>query len=368
MKQKLIILILTIFTFQAYAQDTILVTDRKISAKKESYGIAYSFQKGDKVLVSIKVEKDKDVKEIVIKQKGQVLFSGKDVKSFENKELIAIETNFMNFYFTGPSMGSRDIEITIKRIPASADGIYFNTAIQQIKKYTTSTFEYEIDSVIGYQQPKYRPQAFRVISNVDYESQKIIEEKMNIKGVTKKYVTVNKPKDTIKTDNKEMVLLGYQIIITSSAGAAAMWKAIGIGVDVASLFLTPAAGIAAGTVFSMIGPQDGGEPVLFYIMDNDRDLSLFLDEDFNTHPMVFDAGLVTGSSTTWTTSKDKFFLGMENLNLYAEVDVSVAISAIYQATTWANVSQDQIIVWPETVKNKKQIQMIKNEKYYSFQK
>ncbi len=369
MKKQLILILLIFFALQTFSQEKILVADRKVSAKKDGIRLLYAFQKGDKVIISMTVEKGKDVKGVEFNVNGNILFSASDVGSFENKEFTMPETNFFNLDFWGPNIGSRDFELKIERIPASTDGKYFNTAIQQYKKYDTSYVAHEIDSVTGLKAPEYIPQTFRVISSIDYESTSLVQEKLNIKGVSKKYITVTRPQDTIITENKEMRLLGYQIIITSAAGATEMWKAIGVGVDIASMFFSPAAGIAAGTAFSMIAPQEGGEPVEYNIIKDEFDLNAFKDDDYKTTYSTYESGLVTGLSRTWNIWSDwnKFYIGLENLNIYAEIDVSVSVNAVYQATIYETITQNMIIVKPETVKLQREREVIENKKYYNYQ-
>jgi len=368
MKKHLIIILLIFFALQTFSQEKILVADRKVSVNKEGTRLVYAFQKGDKIIISMTVEKDKSINDLKFEVNGNILMSASDVSSFENKEFIMPETNFFNFYFGGPNIGSRDFDLKIERVPASAEGKYFNTAIQQYKNYDTSYVAYEIDSVIGLKSPEYIPQPFRVISSIDYESVKLAEKKMNIM-YNKEYVTIIRTQDTIISENKEMRLLGYQIIITSEAGATEMWKAIGIGVDIASMFFSPAAGIAAGTAFSMIGPQEGGEPAMYYIFKDEIDLYSFKDDDINTTFTTFENGLVTGMSLTWGAYRgwDKFYVGLENLNMYAEIDASISVSAIYQSTLFETITQDLIIVRPEIVKLQKQREVIENNKVYNYQ-
>lgn len=370
MKRNLLILIALFCALQLFAQEKILVSNRRIKTSKDAVRLLYGFQKGDKAYLSITVEKDKEIQKLELELNHKVLYSAKNVKTFENLEIIIPETSFLNIEIIGKSssIGSRDIEFKLERIPATESGKYFNTAIQQRKYYTYKPKVYEIDSVIGYDAPENRAKSFRVVDNVDYESVKMIEEKMNIQGVHKRYITLVKPKDSIITADKEMILLGYQIIVTSAAGASAMWKAIEIGVDVSSMFLTPAGGIAAGVVFDMVAPQKGGEPIKFQIMNDEADLAYFLDDNISTRPRVYESGLVTGMTSTWTSMRDnKLYIGFENLNLYAQVDISVSVNAVYQAITWSTISQDQIIIRPQTVKLKRQFVQIENVKYFDFQ-
>lgn len=348
-------------------QEPILVADRHCKAyKKETLRLIYSFKKGDKIIISIKTKKDKKLRSFKVTQNKKVLVNKTNATSIDKMEIIVTESNWVNFNFNGPGTG-REFDLKIWRIPSDESGKYFNTALQQYRKYDTTYVNYQIDSVLGYMPPIHQPQSFEVIKDVDYESVKMYEKKMNIKGVSKKSIFLTKPTDTIKRPKKEMVLLGYQILITSAAGAESMWKAISVGVDIGSMFLGPAAGIAAGTAFDMIAPQDGGEPVKFMIMDNKRDLAKFMDSDYNTTPLQYETGLVTGMSATWWPM-DTLAIGLENLNIYAEINVSITVFAIYQSTEWHTIKTDMVTIKPKTVKLTKTRQVIENKKWWENQK
>ena len=369
MKTKLIALLILIMGFQISAQDKILLADRVIKPKKDApITLTYGIHENDKVILSLSTKKDKPIREIVIKLNGKVLFSGTNVSPTKDIEFTATETNFLNFYF----YGKKPIDIKIERIPSSEENILFNPSIYQYKHYDTSYVEYEIDSVIGYDEIR-TPKEFRVIASAEYESVELKTEQLTLKGGDKKGYIFTKPEKLKKTDDKEMKLMGYQVMITSEAGADKMWKNIGIGVDVAclamSLFLPAggtAAGLAVNQAFEMIGPQDGGEPVYYIITNTQKDLDKFTDDDINTKPLAYERGLATGYSGSWF-AMDTLAVGLKNLNIAVEVEVVLVVSAIYQATIWETITQDIVTIKPKTVKVKRTRQVIKNTKRWNFE-
>lgn len=373
MKKYFLVFLLVIFALQIFAQDTILVTNRIISTGKEGRRVTYGFHQGDKMIISVEVEKGKTLDGIKISTDSETLFSSGEISSFSNKELLVNQTSFVYSDFWGPNLGNRDFELTIKRIPASEEAKFHNTALQKYKTYDTTYINYEIDSVVGYDEIR-TPKEFTVINDSQYESVQLSAEKYTIYGGKTKSVMVVKPEERKTTDMKDMEFLGYQILITSAAGAEAMWNNIGIGVDVACLamnfLLPPGAGVAAGlavkTAFEMVGPQEGGEPVYYVIMNDEKELAKFTDTDVNTNPAVFESGLATGYTGTWFPM-DTLIVGMKNLNMAVEVDVSCAIYAIYQSTTYEKVSQDIVTIKPKTVKVPKTRQVITNSKVWDNQ-
>jgi len=372
-----LILFLIILGLKLSGQDTTLLALRDISPKKSApTTLNYGLVEGDKIIINLSTNKNKTIDEIKISCNNKELFSKKNYNPTIPIELKITESGIVQFDFFAGTFG-QDIGLKIQRIPTAITplgikGINVNTALQEYKTYDTTFIAFEIDSVVGYEEIK-TPKKFRVISNADYESTEIFTKKFNIKGLKRNHVMITKPQEKIVKDDKEMLLIGYQVLITSAAGATKMWDAIATGVDVGCLalsFVLPAGGTAAGlaveTMFSMIAPQEGGEPVYYLIMNKKSELDKFLKSDPNNRPMVFETGLATGYSGNWPVM-DTLIIGLENLNTLAEVDVSVAVFAIYQATTWTTITQDIITIKPKTVKVPKQQQYIKIQKYWNYQ-
>ncbi len=369
MKNKLLILLLTLFTIQLIGQsnnNAILVAERSLNANsKEPIHLIYGFQEGDKIILSVKTRKNKSLKLVQVVQNKVALYSKTKSSSFTDIEIDVPETGYVHFNFKGPSLGRR-FELKIYRKITNPDGKYFNTALELTKNYDTTMYEYEIDSVIGYTEPEYFPKNFRVIESTAFESVEMYKKKYTIAGVKKKQILLTRPQDTIKTADKEMVLKAYQVIITSAAGAQAMWKAISTGVDIGSMFLGPVSGIAAGTAMDMIGPQEGGEPVYFSIMNSKKELAVFMDNNMKTFERSFQSGLATGYSGTWH-AMDTLAIGLENKNIYAELKVSVSVFAVYQTTKWKDIVSNEVMIKPKTVRVKRTMQVIRNKKVWGFQ-
>ncbi len=368
MKFKLFSLISCLLIgYSGFTQQTerLHLTEQDIKPTKDTpVTLGFGLYKDDKLIISLNSEKNKPIEEVLISQGNLNLFSKKQVLP-GTFEILVPETGVINFKFVGTKFG-QDIHVKIEREPANADARLFNTALELSKRYDTTFIDYISDSVVGLQEPIFSPKTFRTVVSSDYESVKMHEQKYKLKGSQRKGVVFKQPEKELASPDKKMKLLGYQIIITSAAGADAMWKAISMGVEIGSMFLSPAVGIAAGTAFSMIAPQEGGEPVYFAIMSDKTQLDIFLDEKSNTQPLVFDAGLATGYSGTWMPM-ETFAVGLKNLNIAAEIEVSLAVYAVYQATIFAEISQNQVIVKPKTVRLNKKSKQIKNEKYWTHQ-
>ncbi|MDD3739624.1 MAG: hypothetical protein PHH30_00145 [Bacteroidales bacterium] len=352
--------------------DTYLVAMRDINISKNSPAILdYTFHEGDVLYLNLATKKDKTIDQITITQNSKVLFSEKDYDPTRQIEINIVETGVVEFTFSIRSF-SQDIELRLMRKAEYIGGRYFNTAIELTKNYDTVIHQYEINQVVDYKEFR-EPSYFKIITDVDYESTQISAKKYTLKGGQKNYATITKPQDTILSDNKQMVLVGYQILITSEAGAESMWNAISTGMDVGclalSLFVPGGAAIGLGveTMFSMVAPQEGGEPVYYLIMADKTELDKFMDNDNNTNPMVYESGLATGYSGNWSPM-DVIYIGLQNLNILAEIKISVATYAVYQTTTWSQISQDIVTIKPVVEKIPMSMEVIKNEKKYVFQK
>ncbi len=363
MKHKLIAILLVFTSFYSFAQsDTILLTERNFKlTKKTPAKFIYGIQKGDKILVTFNNVQGKKINLINIYQETESLYKKSGDINLDNLKLTASKTGFIFFEFSTKS--KRDCFLKVLRIPSDNKGKYFNTAVQINKVYDTTFVDYEIDSVVGYAPVQKELKTFRVIKDVSYESRELYKTDKTLDGGQKFGFFVTKPQDTIKSANKEMVWLGYQVIITSKAGSQAMWDALAVGVDVGSLFLGPVAGIATGVAFDMVAPQEGGEPVEFRIMDNKENLDIFKKTGKGR---AYEFGLVTGYSATWK-KMDTLAIGLQNTNIEVDIKTGVLVSALYQVTTWGEVSSNLMTIKPETVRVKRKIKVIKNNKTWALQ-
>lgn len=372
-KKIIFILMVTFLSLAVYSQVTdeySVITIRDLSmGRNETVHLKYGLMQGDILRLYLETDKNAEIGGIRISQNDKNLFNQQNINPENPIEITIPETGIVDFYFEGRRRGP-DIKLRMMRLNQSPNAMFFNTAIQEYKHYDTSFVQYEIDSVIGYQEIR-EPIEFRIIANVDYESVEMITKKINLKGGRKNHVMLTKPPQTKSTEDKDMVLVGYQVLVTSEAGAQKMWDAIGVGVDIGVLALNlfpPAGGVAAGIgvdmMFSMIAPQEGGEPVYYLIMNSREELNKFLHKDES--PMVFESGLATGYSGNWAPM-DTLIVGLQNLNTLAEVDVSVAMFAIYQTTYWHTITQDKVIIRPEIVKVPRYQQIIRNTKTLGHQ-
>lgn len=364
------LLFILLQSLAAQYEKAILIADRDITiTKKTPIRLTYGFKKGDKIRLSLSTNKRKEIDLLKILVGNNQVYIQKDFVPNNPIELTISETNFVHFIFEGPLFG-RDVFLKLERIPSSDADIYFNTALGVQKTYVKSNEVFEIDSIVGYEKPENKPNSFRVVDDVSYESKKIDEKKHRMKGGGNKGILIQKPQDTIREPNKISVFIGYQVMITSAAAEDKMWKYIESGIDVGTLALSlalPVAGTAGGlainTMFEMIGPQKNGEPVYYAIMQGQTELDLFLK---NKNPNSYEYGSVTGYSSTWPPY-NALAIGIRNLNIATDVQASIAVYAIYQVTSYKEEIQNTIIIRPKIHKVKKTREIIENKKQWVFQ-
>lgn len=356
-----------------WAQNKVLVADRDLVISKSDNSIvwSYDFKSGDKILLthSCKKEKNKlELQNLLITQENNQLFN-KMLPGEGKIEFVVPKTGKVNFAFTSSRLFTQSLNVMIERIPQKIDDEFWEIKKVFKKYYDTTIVKYEIDSVVEYKTIK-TPKKFDYTANVDFFTTQIKSEKFNIKGLKNKSFSVTKPQQEIIDSRGVATFKGYQVIITSAAGADAMWKAIGTGLDIGCLamgIIFPVGGtVASGAayqVFDMIGPQEGGEPVYFMITDQKENLDKFLNNDNTTRGYEF--GLVTGYNATWR-ALDNLYIGLRNLNIAAEINVSVAVYAIYQFAYKGTVSQDIITVEPVTKKVSRQRTVITNNKKWQI--
>lgn len=149
MKKILILPLIICLTFSLVAQEKpVDVVDMTIKLKgtKELY---YGFEKGDKIILNLEEEKDKEIKGVQIyRYPDNLKYATFKISSIKNKEISVEEKGVYQFVFT--STKKRLCQIKIQRQPKLEETIDFNTAVNWIERPDT-TFKTETEDVtVGY--------------------------------------------------------------------------------------------------------------------------------------------------------------------------------------------------------------------------
>jgi len=364
MKKALIFNLLLLFSVCIFAQssDKLFVTEQdKYITNNDPMTLRFGFKAGDKVIINIQTNKNRTINRLSFfgSSKIESLRFGNELKksdfslnNFKPEHPIEItikETGFLELRMTGPALG-RHVNIKIHRIPANTEGKFFLTSFEFEKGVNSQINEYEIDSVIGYKEVIEKVN-FRITKDVTYEANPLIERKMVIKGLKKDQLRFSKPQEKISTPEKEQRLVGFQMIISSATANTKVWSYIKAGVGVTTAFINPALAIATTTYTDAIGPQEGGEPVFFAIFPDEESLNTYMG-GHNHNLQVIQQGLVTSYNRSLPL-RDNYYIGFDNYNMGVDLEVVVAVYAMYETIYFEEILVDKKTIIPETIKVKK---------------
>lgn len=364
MRKLLIINFLVFFTINLIAQnsDKIFVAEHdKYITNNDPLTLRFGFKEGDRVIINIETNKNRTINRLSFfgssiieslkfgNEHKRSDFSLTNFKPEHPIELLIKETGFIEFRMTGPALG-RHVNMKIHRIPANADSKYFLTSFEFEKGVNSEFVEYEIDSVIGYKE-NIEKISFKINKDVTYEAVPLVEKKMVIKGLKKDQLRFSKPQEKISTPEKEQRLVGFQMIISSATANSKVWSYIKAGVGVTTAFINPALAIATTTYTDAIGPQEGGEPVFFAIFPDEASLNTYMG-GHDKSLQVIQQGLVTSYNRTLPL-RDNYYIGFDNYNMGVDLEVVVAVYAMYETIHYEDILVDKKTIIPETVKVRK---------------
>jgi hypothetical protein len=285
-KLLLLLTVITAFTFIGQAQakidreegsgnlaDGTPVFQGQLKVTSLGYKLSYAFDKGDKVLIKFRTEKDKKLKSVVFKDLyGNNLWKQTKLAS-ANKEINITKEGVYTFTLMAKGMGARDVTLDIIR---KTDKLY-NTAWMKYSTYTTTEVKYTVDSMIGYNEPVVTQKLIKVFDKYMYQNVKLFSFHKQILGQAgihnsqaKGYPTGLKPELAPKNGK----LKGYTYSLSSVLGGAKHWVIADIAVTTGAMFLTPATGFAAHGAMALIGPQPGNEPVQYFISSRESDIKI----------------------------------------------------------------------------------------------
>ncbi len=348
------------------AQNKVMVFDGSVVLVEKEFTLTYAFAKGDEIELDISTKKDKKIKEIIVSPlEGKPLFKGRDVVPFLGKKIKIDKEGIYRFFFKTGTFGNRKSHITIKRIPASDSTRFFNTAWEYISLYDTATVNYQIDSLIGYQEPIITQQTLKVFNKYVYQSKTFLNEHKQVLG---RYGIHNSQSKCYSYKLPELPSIeGIQLKyitynIQSVLGGAKHWKAANIGATLAGTIMSPVAGFATNQAMNIIGPEPGGEPIRYLFTSNIEDaktihnsisggkdvteigkalLSGLTGKDLMGKPVTLKSATERGSTTnlynaSWTL-RPQGYLVLFNLARTKAKNTDVIFNAVYYAPMYNNV-------------------------------
>lgn len=281
---KLFIFLLSIMLCNTYVyggvdtniqQDEIIVFQgkKKISSSGKTY--SFALDKGDKVLIKMSIEKDKELKYVSVKEmnSGSIIWQRERLTT-SSSEININKEGVYTFEFKAKGMGAREVTLDIVRTPGRTK--LYNTAWMSYNTYTPEEIRYTVDTVIGYQAPVRTDTVMKVFHKYYYQKVDVFNYSKQILGQGGVHNSQGDSKPL--TINNALVPSGakfksYNYNLSSQIGGAKHWALADIGVSAVSMALSPAASMAAHGAMGLIGPQPGTEPIQYFMSNRSSDLN-----------------------------------------------------------------------------------------------
>lgn len=334
----------------------ILVTEATISLNlDETEELFFSFAEGDIIEFSFEMVKGKHLKEIeIFELPNNKMFSDFKVSAISKKQIQIRNKGLYKFTFYSSSITKRVGKIKIYRIPADDSTIDFNTNWKWKTVRDTIYTPYTIDSITGYNTIKYKENVRELVKTEKVEdllfnkSQRVHSYYNENRSST--YLRVNLP-SPIATDLKEekVITWAYWIGVGQEAQQAYQENAKSVGSlanGITSMYGTPLAGLAVGTITELLIPKTGEDVYYSFIPDYENAEKFVNGQTYSQ----FDTGkgvAAYGKNSAFT--QGTFYIGLSNDNKLQGIDVDVKIVAVKEVKTFEIVEYDREREEPITV-------------------
>lgn len=326
----------------------ILVTESTISLNlEETEELFFSFAEGDIIEFDFEMVKGSNLKEIeVFELPNNKIFSEFKAEKFTKKQIRIRNKGLYKFRFYSSSLTKRVCKIKIFRIPANELTKNFNTNWKWETIRDTIYTPYTTDSITGYRTVKFKEKIRELIKTENVEdilfnkSQRVHSYYNDNRSST--YLRVDLP-NSILTDLKEekVIAWAYWIGVGQEAQQAYQENAKSVGnlaKGITSIYGTPLAGLALGTITDLIIPKTGEDIAYAFIPDYAN-----AEKYVNGQPYLqFDQGkgvAVFGKNSNQT--QGTFYIGLYNDNQMQGIDVDVKVVAIKEIKTFENKEYDR---------------------------
>lgn len=311
MKILLLVVAITAFSEITSAQDTVVVVEKSLKiAGMSPVTEYYGFAEGDKLIVSLYLDKG-ELKDVTISEyPGNVKFAGHSIEKIDKKIIPIPRNGIYEFEYYNSFILPRTINLKIQRIPKNASTKSFNTNVRWIDK---------TDTVYQLQQDTYT-----IGADTTYEE------------VTNTKVSM---KSSAKQDNSNKAALDF--LLPAGTLKWAYW--IGEGEEGEKAFendsmqfnesgiklhgtTNPLAGLALG-LSSMTHVKKEGNIHYYFISSNDETQKFIRENSFKFFKQgdgPTDFSLMNYANK----NPQKYYLGLRNNNATQSVEASVRILAL----------------------------------------
>jgi len=323
--------------------EPILITESTIKLGfDQTQVLFYSFAEGDEIVFNFEMIKGKHIKEVqIIELPSNLIFAEFKAQNISDKKIKVKNKGVYAFRFYSSSLSNRVCRIKISRIPAIPSTENFNTNWKWRTLTDTVYTPYTIDSIIGYNIIKYKERVRELI-----KTEKIEELLLNKTQRVHSYWNENNSHTYLKvgfpnpilTDLKEekVIAWAYWIGVGEEAQQAYKENASSVGnlaKGITSLYGTPLAGFAIGTISELIIPKTGEDVAYWFIPDYEN-----VQKFVNREPFLqFDKGKgIAAYGKNTNKIQDIFYIGLHNDNNYQGINVEVKIVVVKEIKIFEN--------------------------------
>ncbi|WP_281989924.1 hypothetical protein [Aquimarina aggregata] len=364
MMKKILFAFVMILSQNAFAVlNPILVTESTISLNfDETEELYFSFAEGDIIEFDFEMVKGKHIKEIdFFELSNNKIFSDFKVQKISKKQIRIRNKGLYKFRFYNASRTKRVGKIKIFRIPANESTKNFNTNWRWKTLRDTIYTPYTADSIIGYKKNKYKENVRELVKTENVEdiifnkSQRVHSYFNENRSST--YLRVDLP-DPITSELKEekVVAWAYWIGVGKLAQQAYQQNAESVKEltnEIASMYVSPLAGLAVGTLTELLIPKIG-EDVFYAFIPDYENAEKFINRQMY---LQFDTGKgVVAYGKNSNLRQGTFYIGLSNDNDFLGIDVDVKVVCIKEVKIFEIVEHDRESEEPITIiLNKKQM-------------
>jgi len=355
---KKILLAFTIILTQNLAAtgNPILVTEATISLNlDEAEELFFSFAEGDIIEFSFEMVKGKHLKEIeVFELPNNRIFSDFKVTKITNKQIEIRNKGIYKFRFYSSSITKRVGKIKIHRIPIDDSTRDFNTNWKWKTLRDTIYTPYTIDSITGYKTIKYKEKVRELdktenVEDILFNKSQRVHSYYN-ENRSSAYLRVDLP-NPISTELKEekVIAWAYWIGVGQEAQKAYQENAKSVGSlanGITTMYGTPLAGIAVGTITELLIPKTGEDVYYTFIPDYENAEKFVNGQTYSQ----FDTGKGgAGYGKNSNLIQGTFYIGLNNDNKLQGINVDVKVVAVKELKTFKIVEYDREREEPITV-------------------
>jgi len=334
----------------------ILVTESTISLNlDETEELYFSFAEGDIIEFDFEMVKGKHLKEIeIFELPNNKIFSDFKVQKISKKQIHIKNKGLYKFKFYSSSLTKRVGKVKIYRIPADESTKDFNTNWKWKTIRDTIYTPYTVDSITGYKKIQYKEKVRELVKTENVEdilfnkSQRVHSYYNENRSST--YLRVDLP-NPIKSELKEekVIAWAYWIGVGQEAQQAYQENAKSVGElanGITSMYGTPLAGLAVGTITELLIPKTG-EDVLYTFIPDHENAEKFVNRQ--TY-LQFDTGKgIAAYGKNSNRTQGTFYIGLSNDNQLQGIDVDVKVVAVKEVKTFEIVEYDREKEEPITI-------------------